>query len=168
MQWSLVGPDTQGVRFNSQADPILDSIGDARVSHPDEFKQIMSDLEANNVRVNIDTRSSTIAYDPDGNTIHLPERFSISALRHEVGHFVDHKNLGSPRFIEYFRYPELRVATERRQYLNEIRFAREIGDDNARRTLIQNYLNERKDIVDNYYQRPYGGRYNSNPFGGNQ
>ena len=36
----------------------------------------MCDLEDNNIRVHIDTRSSTIAYDPDGNTILLSKNIS--------------------------------------------------------------------------------------------
>ncbi|WP_157838874.1 hypothetical protein [Achromobacter sp. DH1f] len=97
----------------------------------------------------------------------LPSEFSISALRHEYGHFLDHQALGFPRCVEYFKNPELIIATERRQYLGEIGFARRIGDQGARRTLIENYLSERNRTIENYYQRPYGGAYNSNPFGGN-
>jgi hypothetical protein len=51
--------------------------------------------------------------------------------------------------------------------LGEIGFARRIGDQGARRTLIENYLSERNRTIENYYQRPYGGAYNANPFGGN-
>lgn len=58
-------------------------------------------------------------------------------------------------------------GAERRQYLGEIGFARRIGDQGARRTLIENYLSERNRTIENYYQRPYGGAYNANPFGGN-
>lgn len=75
--------------------------------------------------------------------------------------------LGFPRYVEYFKSPELIVATERRQYMGEIGFAGRIGDQGARRTLIENYLSERNRTIENYYQRPYGGVYNSNPFRGN-
>ncbi|MBA2655338.1 MAG: hypothetical protein H0U71_09800 [Gammaproteobacteria bacterium] len=60
----------------------------------------------------------------------------------------------------YFQRPELIVATERRQYLAEIRFARSLGDMNGRKILIQNHLKERNYIIDNYYQRPYGLPFN--------
>jgi hypothetical protein len=130
----------------------------------------MSDLQASGVRVKYGGKSMSFSPNPGGGTfgneILLPEDFSISALRHEYGHFSDHKRLGFPRHIEYFKRPELIVATERSQYLGEIRFARQLGDVGARRTLIQNYLRERNYIIDTYYQRPYGGPYNADPFGG--
>jgi hypothetical protein len=132
----------------------------------------MNDLQRNGV--NIKYGEKAISFSPNsgggrvGNEILLPEDFSISALRHEYGHFLDHQALGYPRYIEYFKSPELIVATERSQYLGEIRFARELGDTSARWTLIENYLRERNYIVDTYYQRPYGGKYNPNPFGGSK
>jgi hypothetical protein len=76
--------------------------------------------------------SPNTAGGPLGNEILLPNEFSISALRHEYGHFLDHQALGSPRYMEYFKKPELILSTERRLYLGEIRTAREIGDTSAR------------------------------------
>ncbi|MCD4498302.1 LysM peptidoglycan-binding domain-containing protein [Chromobacterium vaccinii] len=157
------------IRFNSQADPLFDTLGHAKLTHPEEYQSIMADLQRN--QVNVKYGEKAISFSPNsgggnvGNEILLPEDFSISALRHEYGHFLDHQALGYPRYIEYFKSPELIVATERSQYLSEIRFARELGDTSARRTLTENYLRERNYIVDTYYQRPYGGKYNPNPFG---
>ncbi|GAA6152199.1 hypothetical protein [Pseudoteredinibacter isoporae] len=159
------------MKFNSQADPLLDSMGPAQLSHPAEYKAILNDLEVNNVSIKYGDDS--IAFSPNtaggplGNEILLPNEFSISALRHEYGHFLDHQALGSPRYIEYFKKPELILSTERRQYLGEIRTAREIGDTSARRTLIENYLNEKNYIIDRYYQRPYGGKVDTTTVGGN-
>lgn len=42
-----------------------------------------------------------------GNQIYLSEQFSISALRHEYGHFLDHKSLGYPKFIDYIKNPNV-------------------------------------------------------------
>jgi len=160
---------TNSLKFNSKADPLLDSMGPAQLSHPQEYRAIMGDLEANNVAIKYGDGS--IAFSPNtsggllGNEILLPNEFSISALRHEYGHFLDHKALGSPRYIEYFQKPELIIQTERRQYLNEINTAKSINDQGARRTLIENYLNEKSTIVDRYYQRPYGSKPNTT--GGN-
>ncbi len=164
-----VVPNGGDFKFNSQADPLLDSMGSARRSHPAEYRAIMKDLDDNNVAVK--NGGDSIAFSPNtsggrlGNEILLPNNFSISALRHEYGHFLDHKALGSPRYIEYFKKPELIVSTERRQYLGEIRTARQVGDKNARKTLIQNYLDEKKTLVDRYYQRPYGGKVNTTSIG---
>ncbi len=169
MEDESVGPNN--IKFNSQADPLLDSLGPAQISHPAEYRAIINKLEANNVSVKIG--GDSIAFSPNpaggslGNEILLPEKFSISALRHESGHFFDHKALGFPRYIEYFKKPELILSTERRQYLGEIRTARDIGDINARKTLIQNYLNEKNYIIDMIYQRPYGGNVNTSSVGGN-
>ena len=152
----------KSIRFNSQADPLFDSLGHAKFSHPEEYQAIMADLQRSGV--NVKNGGSGIAFSPNpgggarGNEVLLPDEFSISALRHEYGHFLDHQALGNPRYIKYFENPRLIVNTERRQYLGEIRFSREVGDVNARRTLIQNYLNERNSIVEKYYQRPYGKR----------
>ena len=77
----------------------------------------MTDLQRNGV--NIKYGEKAISFSPNsgggrvGNEILLPEDFSISALRHEYGHFLDHQALGYPRYIEYFKSPELIVATER-------------------------------------------------------
>lgn len=166
-----VVPNNNSLRFNSQADPLLDSMGPAQLSHPAEYKAILNDLEVNNVSIKYGDDS--IAFSPNtaggslGNEILLPNEFSISALRHEYGHFLDHQALGSPRYIEYFKKPELILSTERRQYLGEIRTAREIGDTSARRTLIENYLDEKNYIIDRYYQRPYGGKVDTTTVGGN-
>lgn len=168
----VAGANTERLlQFNSKADPIFDSVGHAAISHPQEYKAIMADLQRNGVNVKYGESSMSFSPNPSGgsigNEILLPNEFSISALRHEYGHFLDHQALGSPKYIEYFKNPELIVATERSQYLNEIRFSRQIGDDGARRTLIENYFSERNRTITNYYQRPYGGSYNPNPFGGN-
>jgi hypothetical protein len=152
----------KSIRFSSQADPLFDSLGHAKFSHPEEYQAIMADLQRSGV--NVKNGGSGIAFSPNpgggarGNEVLLPDEFSISALRHEYGHFLDHQALGNPRYIKYFENPRLIANTERRQYLGEVRFSREVGDVNARRTLTQNYLNERNSIVEKYYQRPYGTR----------
>lgn len=167
-----VGANTERLlQFNSKADPIFDSVGHAAISHPEEYQAIMADLQRNGV--NVKYGESSISFSPNigggpiGNEILLPEEFSISALRHEYGHFLDHQELGFPKYVEYFKNPELIVATERSQYINEIEFAKQIGDQSARRSLIENYLLERNRTITNYYQRPYGGAYKANPFAGN-
>lgn len=95
-------------------------------------------------------------FDPDA---------SISAIRHEYGHFLDDQALGFPGQRFYYENPQFRVGTERSQYLGEIRTARQLGDTGARRMLIQDYLNERQYLIERYYftpdgvKIPYGGPY---------
>lgn len=43
----------------------------------------------------------------------LSENFSITALKHEYGLFLDLKILGFPKYIEYFKNPELIIQIER-------------------------------------------------------
>lgn len=163
--YDLRNANIKNIRFNSEADPLLEILGHAKVSHPKEYNFIMQDLK--NHAVNVQHRDGSIAFSPHtrggtvGNTIYLPEEFSISALKHEYGHFVDHKNLGFPRHIEYFKNPQLIIATERKQYLAEIKLARELGDYNARKILTRNYLAEKEDIISKYYQQPYGHSSNN-------
>lgn len=97
-------------------------MGSARDSHPEEYNAIMRDLKANNVEISF--RDNQFAYGPasasgqPGNVVVSPDA-SISALRHEYGHFLDDKALGFPGMRAYYENPNLRVATERRQYLAE-------------------------------------------------
>lgn len=90
-----------------------------------------------------------------GNIVLSPD-LSISAMRHEYGHFLDDKALGFPGMRAYYENPSLRVATERRQYLGEVRLARSVGDNVARRQFIMDYLEERSALVDRFYTNPYG------------
>jgi len=71
---------------------------------------------------------------------------SISAWRHEYGHFLDDIANGQPGLGAYMQNPRLLRATERRQYLGEIRTARGIGDEFARRQLILDHLDRKAEI----------------------
>ena len=145
--------------LNSGGDRLFDSLGSARVNQADEFNFIIDDLTSNGVEISY--RKNALAYGPSASpgtpgTIVLDPDASISAIRHEYGHFLDDKALGFPPSSVYYENPSLRVASERRQYLQEISTAREVGDNTARRALIEDYLEERQYIIDNFYQTPYG------------
>jgi hypothetical protein len=92
-------------------------------------------------------RPGNIVFDPDS---------SLSAIQHEYGHFLDDAALEFPGQRYYYENPNARVATERRQYLVEIRTAQGLGDTTARRQLIEDFLSEKKYLIDNYYTKPYG------------
>lgn len=145
------------VTFNSGGDRLIGSIGSARNSA--ELGEIQSSLRTNGVDVRYSTNE--FAYGPasapgqPGNIVFDPDA-SISAIRHDYGHFLDDKALGFPGQRFYYENPQFRVATERRQYLYEIKTARQAGDADARRMLIQDYLSERQYLIDTYYFAPDG------------
>jgi hypothetical protein len=155
------------VQMNSGGDRLIETMGSARFNNADEFNAIIYDLHLNNVE--IDFRSGQFAYGPAGSpgrtgNIIFDQDASLSAIKHEYGHFLDDQALGFPGQRFYYENPELRLATERRQYLQEIRTAREFGDDAARKQLILDYSNEKQYLIDNYYFKsdgtpiPYGSR----------
>ena len=133
--------------LNSGGDSLLGSLGPARLNNADELASITADLRRHGV--DIDYRPGQYAYGPSrggpGNLVIDPDA-SISAWRHEYGHFLDDLANGQPGIGAYLQNPSLRLATERRQYLREIRTAREIGDQGARGQLILDYLGEKAAI----------------------
>jgi hypothetical protein len=147
------------VEMASGGDRLLTTMGPARLNNPLEYRTIMSELDAQGVSVNM--RSGEYAYGPSsrpgqpGNVVVDPDA-SLSALRHEYGHFLDDQALGFPGMRFYMENPSLRLASERSQYLGEIRTARELGDQTARRELIMDYLQERNLLIETWYTRPYG------------
>jgi hypothetical protein len=147
------------VVMNSGGDRLIGKMGPARTNNTAEFEAIVNDLKAKGV--DISYRQGQFAYGPapsggrPGNIVFDPDS-SLSAIKHEYGHFLDDAALGFPGQRYYYENPGARVATERRQYLGEIRTARELGDPTARRQLIEDYLDEKKYLIDNYYSKPYG------------
>lgn len=147
--------------MNSGGDRLLNTMGPARVNHPVEYDSIINDMQSSGV--DISYREGQFAYGPapsggrPGNIVLDPDA-SLSALQHEYGHFLDDKALGFPGQRYYYENPSARLSTERSQYLGEIRTARELGDQTARRELIQDYLGEKNYLIDNYYTAPYGSK----------
>jgi hypothetical protein len=148
---NVVAPNS--VTLRSGGDRLLESMGPARLNHADEFASIIDDLRARDV--NIRFESNGLRYGPSassgkvGNIVLDPDA-SISAIRHEYGHFLDDVAEGLPGARHYYENPWRWVATERRQYLQEIRTAKQLGDSKARAQLIQDYVNERRYILDTY------------------
>ncbi len=139
--------------MNSGGDRLLNAMGPARVNHADELASIVDDLRAHNVEIRWEP--NRLSYGPSGTpgrvgNINLDPNASISAIRHEYGHFLDDVAEGLPGMGHYMKDPWRWVATERRQYLQEIRTARKLGDAEARRQLIQDYVRERSYILDRY------------------
>ena len=154
---------TGNIAFNSGGDRLFNALGPARINNRHEYDQIMSDLRRNGVEVSFRTRE--FAYGPasssgkPGNMVIDPDA-SIATLRHEYGHYLDDAALGFPGSRYYLSTnPRTRVASERRQYLQEIRLARILRDDTARRELIRDYLSERAALIERFYEKPYGTRW---------
>jgi len=147
--------------MNSGGDRLLGTMGPARLNNAAEYNSIVSDLRAKGVDISF--REGQFAYGPapsagrPGNIV-FDRDASISAIRHEYGHFLDDSALGFPGQRYYYENPSARLGSERRQYLQEIRTAREVGDQVARRQLVQDYLGEKNYLIDNYYVKPYGMR----------
>jgi hypothetical protein len=130
--------------LHSGGDRLLGSLGPAHLNNADELAAITADLRRHGVA--IDYRAGQYAYGPragEAGNLVMDANASISAWRHEYGHFLDDLANGQPGLRAYMENPYLRLATERRQYLGEIRTARQIGDDGARRQLILDYLSEK-------------------------
>ncbi|KQO16493.1 hypothetical protein ASF11_10020 [Acidovorax sp. Leaf76] len=140
--------------MNSGGDRLLATMGPARLSHPEQYGTIMDDLA--NKGVDVRFTEGQFAYGPSatrgvpGNLVLDPDA-SMSALRHEYGHFLDDQALGFPGQRFYYESPDFRLASEPSQYLGEIRTARQLGDDAARAQLIRDYLGEKSYLIDRYY-----------------
>ena len=145
--------------FHAKGDHLFDTLGPAIINNKKEYNYIISELARNNVEVKF--RSGQFGYGPSikggkpGQMIIDPYA-SIAALKHEFGHYLDDAELGFPSMGFYMEHPELRVTSERRQYLMEIRMAKELGDNTARRALVESYLRERNYIIREFYSLPYG------------
>ncbi len=148
----------RNVTFKSGGDRLFESMGPGRISHPEEFKNILSDVKAHGIKV--DFSHGEYAYGAAkggrGGNFKIDPDASISAVRHEYSHFLDDKALGFPGFGKYIEEPSLRLASERRAYLQEIKLAKIIDDQVARRQLILDYLEEKQYLIDRFYEHPYG------------
>ena len=115
--------------FHAAGDLLLERLGTASHSHPEEFARIMADLLA--AGVDLVSRPGTLAYSPcfggAGRMILDPEH-SIGALRHEYQHFLDHRAAGFPGFRPYLEDPGEFARLEVRGYLREIDTAHVTGN----------------------------------------
>jgi uncharacterized Zn-binding protein involved in type VI secretion len=153
--------ETNNVEMKSGGDRLIGTMGPARINNAAEYNAILTDLKAKGV--DISYRDGQFAYGPapsggrPGNIVFDPDS-SLSAIKHEYGHFLDDAALGFPGQRYYYENPAARLATERRQYLGEIRTARKLGDTTARRQLIEDYRGEKIYLIENYYPKPYGSQ----------
>jgi hypothetical protein len=116
-------------RLRADADLLQPRLGPARLSHPEEYAQIMKELEGAGVK--IEQRAGSLAYSPEkggpGKMILDPDA-SIGALRHEYQHFLDIQAANFPGIGAYYKdLPEF-ARVEVRGYLREIATARQTGN----------------------------------------
>ncbi|WP_244298185.1 LysM peptidoglycan-binding domain-containing protein [Xanthomonas prunicola] len=134
--------------FPSGGDRLFGSLGAARLNHPDEFAAALASVESNGGTVDwrIGQYGFSAARGAPGRIILDPDS-SISAVRHEIGHFFDDIDRGSPGMGFYLMNPEIRWASEFSSYYGEIKTARQIGDREAARALLKDAREERLNLL---------------------
>lgn len=118
------------------SDGTADAYGPAWENNPEEYQQIMDDLNNSGVKVNLneDTPLGQGGYGPSS-TPGEPGSFTvnpdadISTLGHEYEHFLMDRELGYPGMRAYLQDPELMMQGEARAYDTEI--ARALADGNT-------------------------------------
>src|SRR5262249_32661844 len=92
--------------------------GPARTLHPDRFAQIIDDLDAQGVNVNVRTDGNPweAAYTPgapgEPGTISVHRDVDIRTLEHEYKHFLDDKAGSYPGLRFYIENPEVMLQME--------------------------------------------------------
>ena len=86
-------------------------------------------------------KAGQVILDPDA---------SIGAVRHEYQHFLDDEAAGRPGYNSYFdenSNPMARWRFEIRGYRIELKLAKQLGNKNVRRQLLENARAEKKAIL---------------------
>jgi hypothetical protein len=134
--------------FCSDSDPLRETYGSARESHPEEYQQSLEELTREGVDISF--REGNLGYSPAKNS---PGRFifdpdaSVGALRHEMRHFRDIRDAGYPGLGPYLEEPKLFWEMEYRAYMEEVNFARSQGDYANARKILQIMRNRKKEIL---------------------
>lgn len=135
----------------NDADPFRDIYGPGRLSHPEEWDNLIKKAKEAGVEVRILDRD-IMAYAPKGNgpgQLNIYEDASISALRHEYQHFLDDMAKGYPVAEVTYEFKN-RIIMELRAYMVEIKEADRIGNKTLAEHLWNNYRDERQYLIDNY------------------
>lgn len=134
--------------FPSGGDRLLGTLGPARLNHADELAATIQRVEG--AGGNIAWREGQFGFSPamgqPGRVI-LDPNASISAVRHEVGHFFDDLGRGHPGMGYYLQNPGARWASEYSSYIREISLARRVGDRQAAWQLLRDARAERNAIL---------------------
>lgn len=101
----------------------------------------------------------TMGYSPkigeEPGTITINKDASLSALEHEVQHFINDKEANWPGWASLFD-PEARINNELMCYQKEIQLAKNMGNEELAEKLWKNFLEEVEKICNDYnYPNPY-------------
>lgn len=133
---------------HSGEDLLFARLGSAQRSHPEEYKRTMDELKESGVEVVI--RPGTLAFSPakgePGRMILDPEA-SIAAIRHEFKHFLDHRAAQYPGYRPYYEDVNMFVRLEVRGYFEEIRTARETGNQDLIPAIVQQLRNRIDELL---------------------
>lgn len=130
--------------LRSGGDRLLRTLGPARINHPEELAATIERIDR--AGGTIEWREDALAFSPrygEPGTVILDPDASISAVRHEAGHFFDDLALGHPGLGYYLENPIVRWQSEFSSYIREIRLARRLGDTEAAWMLLQDARAER-------------------------
>lgn len=138
--------------FNSAGDPVRDILGPGRLSHNDEWNQLLAEME--NAGVEVTFSQGRLAYAPglrigEPGQIKIDPDASITALRHEHRHFLDDQNVGWGGYGITFD-PDYRVTSEYNAYRIEIEEMISSGHIDVANQLKTNFQNEVNNIMQNF------------------
>jgi hypothetical protein len=138
--------------FNSAGDPVRDILGPGRLSHSNEWNQLLAEME--NAGVEVTFSQGRLAYAPglrigEPGQIKIDPDASITALRHEHRHFLDDQNVGWGGYGITFD-PDFRVTSEYNAYRIEIEEMISSGHIDVANQLKTNFQNEVNDIMQNF------------------
>lgn len=109
-----------------RGDPSRTLNGSGRISSPDEWNKIISDIERAGGKVRL-VEEDSIGYTPrvgeSAGEITISKDASISALRHEAQHFYNDMEANWPGWRSLLD-PEARIANELKAYTKEIDLAK--------------------------------------------
>ena len=129
--------------FRKGADPLGEEFGPGRISNPDDWQNILDDLQ--NQGVEIVHREGVMGYSPSkgkpGQLV-IDDNASYGALLHERQHYLDDVKQGFPG-MEYHFQTKNRLKMELNAYMKEIHWAESIGRKDIANSLFENYMNER-------------------------
>ena len=127
-----------------RGDPSRTLNGSGRISSPDEWNKIISDIERAGGKVRL-VEEDSIGYTPrvgeSAGEITISKDASISALRHEAQHFYNDMEANWPGWRSLLD-PEARIANELKAYTKEIDLAKKMGQNDLTQRLWNNFLEE--------------------------
>lgn len=138
------------ILFSKNADPLYDTFGPAKKSHPQILKKLTEMIH--NVGGEIIITENTIGYGTamrgQPGAISITKNASIGAYLHEAQHlFEDYRSGWQSPYILWIESKDERIMREKRAYAIEIAIAEYYGAKNEANELRKNLAKEIKDII---------------------